>query len=109
MTAQTMSENEVAFVDIIQTAADVHKASERNPKLLGLPVSIQVVLGGAKLSFAELISLGEHAIIKLDAAIDDPVDLVIADRVFARAALIEDPAGASGLAVKIIEVIDDVA
>ena len=109
MTQQTTPEDEeVCFDEEAISPNEIRKAAERNPRLLGLPVDIHVILGGARLTFAELIDLDDASVIKLDAAIDDPVELAIGERVFARGALMEDEEGEAGLSVKITEVIDDV-
>lgn len=109
MTSQTDSDEDVCFAEEAQSPEDIRKAAEHNPRLLGLPVDIHIILGGARLTFAELIELSEASIVKLDSAIEDPVELAIGERIFARGALIEDDAGGNRLAVKITEVIDDAA
>lgn len=107
MTTKATSDEDVCFTEPTSAPDGVRKATEGNPRLLGLPVDLHVLLGGARLSFAELVDLGEDAVIKLDRDIDDPVDLAIGDRIFARGALIESEGG--GLSVRITEVIDDAA
>jgi len=109
MTQHAMRDDEVKFAPAAQTPDEIRKAADRNPRLLGLPVDIHVILGGARLSFAELIDLEESSVIRLNAKIDDPVELAIGDRIFARGALIESEGGEGGLSVKITQVFGDEA
>jgi flagellar motor switch protein FliN/FliY len=49
-----------------------------------IPVDVVVELGRARLTIRELASLGEDEILELDRPADQPLDLVVGDRVYAQ-------------------------
>lgn len=53
-------------------------------KILRIPVTLEIVLGSARMAVADLMKLGRGAIIPLDRKIGDPVDIVVNGRVVAR-------------------------
>jgi flagellar motor switch protein FliN/FliY len=72
-----------------------------------VPVEITVSVGRAHPTVAELLSLDRDAVLPLDRAVTDPVELYAGDRLIARGELQEVPGDASGrLAVRLTEVID---
>ncbi|WP_188913387.1 flagellar motor switch protein FliN [Aureimonas endophytica] len=52
--------------------------------IMDIPVTMQVVLGSAVMPVANLVKLGRGAVVKLDTAIGDPVDLIVNGRIVAR-------------------------
>lgn len=57
------------------------------PKLdaiLRIPVTVQVVLGSAAMSVADLMKLGHGAVVPLGQKVGEPVDVVVNGRVIAR-------------------------
>lgn len=104
MAQQIDSENEVTFAESGLSAEQIRKGSETNPRLLNLPVDIHIIFGRARLTFGNLLELRDSSVVRLDAKIDDPVELAIGERIFARGALVDDE---GGLSVKITQVIDD--
>lgn len=71
--------------------------------IYGLPVNVIVSIGQKKLSVAELLQLKPDTIIPLTAKIDDPIELVVEDRVIAHGELIELEDGAIGVRLTQIE------
>ena len=67
-----------------------------------LPVTVTVSLGQRRMAVAELLELGPESVVSLNSKIEDPVDLVVEDRVIAKGELVED--GEGGIAVKITEI-----
>ncbi|QOK80231.1 flagellar motor switch protein FliN [Brucella suis bv. 2] len=55
---------------------------------MGIPVDVQVVLGGTTMPVSSLMKLGLGAVITLDKQIGDPVDIVVNGRVIARGEVI---------------------
>jgi flagellar motor switch protein FliN/FliY len=84
---------------------DLRDAAARNPAVLSLPVTLTVSVGRATLTVEKLLGLDPASILSLDAAIDDPVELLIGERVIARGALVETEDG-GGLGVRITELAD---
>jgi flagellar motor switch protein FliN/FliY len=101
MKAALSDESEVYAED---AATDLRTEAQRNPSVLALPVSLTVSVGAVTLTIDELLSLNADSILKLDAAIEDPVDLMIGDRVVARGALVETETDPPGLGVRILSV-----
>lgn len=70
-----------------------------------VPVEITVSVGKARPRLSELMALGADAILPLDSAIDDPVELYIGERLIARGQLEELGGEKAGqLAVRLTEV-----
>lgn len=81
--------------------------SEKNTyrrSVYGVPLTITVGLGRTRLSVAQVLGLEAGSIVNLDAAIDDPIDLLVDNAVIARGELLETEDGE--LAVRITEVIE---
>jgi flagellar motor switch protein FliN len=73
--------------------------------ILRIPVAVQIFLGAAFMPIADLMKLGQGAVVSLDHNISDPVDVVVNGRVIARGELIaleEDP---TKIGVKLTEII----
>ncbi|NQY97713.1 MAG: FliM/FliN family flagellar motor switch protein [Henriciella sp.] len=75
--------------------------------IYGLPVNVIVSIGQKKLSVAELLQLKPDTIIPLTAKIEDPIELVVEDRVIAHGELIELEDGAIGVRLTQIEEQED--
>lgn len=71
--------------------------------IFGLPVNVVVSIGQKKLSVAELLKLKPDTIIPLTAKIDDPIELLVEDRLIAHGELIEMEDGAIGVRLTQIE------
>ncbi len=75
--------------------------------IYGLPVNVIVSIGQKKLSVAELLQLKPDTIIPLTAKIEDPIELVVEDRVIAHGELIELDDGGIGVRLTQIEEQED--
>lgn len=58
-------------------------ASQAAGVLMGVKLPIRVFLGRTKLPLREVAQLGNGAVVELDCAPDDPVEIVVNDRVIA--------------------------
>jgi len=77
----------------------------RHP-LSGLSVQVTVAVGHARPQVKDLLALEQNSILPLDCCIDDPVEVLIGDRLIARGELQEVEGGEPGqLAVRLTEVI----
>jgi len=99
---------------VIDDVVDASPASERRDgsevnkfrrAVFEVPVTLQVSLGSTRLTIAEIMALDVDSVVQLAAGIDDPVQLLVDQRVIAHGELIETDEG--GLAVRIIEVPED--
>lgn len=76
-----------------------------------VPIEITISVGVARPLIRDLVALDEDAVLPLDRALDDPVDLYVGDRLIGRGQLEEVEGEGSGkLGVRIVEVVppDDV-
>jgi flagellar motor switch protein FliN/FliY len=56
--------------------------------VMGIPVTVQVILGGTTMQVSELMKLSRGAIVPLDNRVGEPVDVVVNGRVVARGELV---------------------
>jgi len=82
---------------------NVSPENEYKRSIFGLPVNVVVSIGQKKLSVAELLKLKPDTIIPLSAKIDDPIELLVEDRLIAHGELIELEDGAIGVRLTQIE------
>ena len=73
--------------------------------ILKIPVAVQVFLGSASMPIADLMKLGRGAVVALDHAISDPVDVVVNGRIIARGELVAMDDDPSRIGVKLTEII----
>lgn len=81
-------------------------AHTANP-LTSVPIEIVVAVGRARPSIRNLVGMGQNSVLELDRRVDDPVELMVGDKVIARGTLEEregDPNG--GLCVRLTEIVD---
>lgn len=70
-----------------------------------VPIEVTVAVGRARPLLRDLMSLSESAVLRLDRRIEDPVDILVGDRLIARGELIEIEGGEPGLlGVRLTEV-----
>lgn len=93
---------QTAQADEVYAEASEPGRAAGSAALLAMPVTISVSVGKARATIKELLAIGPKSILTLESKIDDPVDLLIGERVIARGRLVElgEP-GAFG--VEIIE------
>lgn len=93
-----------------QTYVEGVDADRRDPSasnsyrrsIFSVPVTVTVSIGQQRMSVSELLALRAESIVPLTAHIDDPVDLIVEDKVIAKGELIETDEGS--LAIKITEI-----
>jgi flagellar motor switch protein FliN/FliY len=71
--------------------------------VMRIPVNLRVVLGTVRLTIAQLLDLSNGAVLPLDRKVDDWVDIVVNDRVVARAEVVVVDAATSNFALRIRE------
>jgi len=54
------------------------------PLLMGVKLPIRILLGRTALSLRDIAQLGNGSVVELDCAPDDPVEIIVNDRVIAR-------------------------
>lgn len=75
-----------AFETIEQKAglAETFGDAKNSHAIMAIPVNIQIILGSAEMSVANLMKLGRGAVIPLDKRVGEPVDIVVNNRIIAR-------------------------
>jgi len=105
--SKTKTKKTKADVDIpMAERRDENDGATYKRSIYGLPVNVQVVIGVARPTIGELLSLKQDSLIQLDSKIDDPVDLCIDNRVIARGELIETDPSTGSIGVKLTEIVD---
>jgi len=74
--------------------------------IYALPVTVQMVVGTARPTIAELLQLKSGSVLEMDKTINDPVDICIDNRVIARGELIETDVATGEIGLKITEIVD---
>lgn len=77
--------------------------------ILDIPLSVQVVLGGATMPVASLMKLGRGAVIPLDHRVGEPVDIVVNGRVIARGDMTVIEGDSTRLGVSLTEIVGQAA
>ena len=83
-----------------------HNANELKRAIFNVPVEVVVSVGTAKPLIADLLSMGRNHLLPLDAAIDDPVELRVQNRVIARGELTQNPDQEGQLGVRLTEIVN---
>jgi flagellar motor switch protein FliN/FliY len=81
-----MSDQETSEQPAEATAAPPRPAagpSQAAPLLMGVKLPIRVLLGRTQLSLRDITQLGNGAVVELDCSPDDPVEIIVNDRVIA--------------------------
>lgn len=69
-----------------------------------VPIEVTVSVGHARPTVRELLELGNNSVLQLDRSIEEPVELLVGDKLIARGEL-EESDETEGLAVRITEVV----
>lgn len=87
--------------------SDLQKdAIAASPNILSLPVALTVSVGAVRITIEQLLALQQDSILTLESKIDDPVEILIGDRVVARGELVESGEVDCGIGVRIIALIE---
>jgi flagellar motor switch protein FliN/FliY len=63
-------------------------ASQAAPLLMSVKLPIRVLMGRTQMSLREITQLGSGSVVELDCSPDDPVELVVNDRVIAHGEIV---------------------
>lgn len=89
-----------------QSDEEVVRAARKRGAVMELPIDIVVAVGRARPLLTELVALRRDSVLPLDCRIDDPVELIVGDRVIARGELQEIEPETGRLGVRLTEVAD---
>lgn len=85
---------------------DGAEGAQYKRSIYALPVTMQVVIGSARPTIAELLQMKDGTLLTLNSKIDDPVDLCIGGRVIARGELVETDPATGAIGVRLTEIVD---
>ncbi len=99
--------------DMLQTAAPPTEGGEdapdgetrRHDAILRIPVTVQVVLGSARMPVAHLMKLGRGAVVALDQRVGEPVNVVVNGRIVARGEVVVVDEDNSRFGVSLTEIV----
>jgi flagellar motor switch protein FliN len=77
----------------------------RHDAILRIPVTVQVVLGSARMPVAQLMKLGRGAVVALDQRVGEPVDIVVNGRIVARGEVVVVDEDNSRFGVSLTEIV----
>ncbi len=80
--------------------------SRRGSAVLGVPIEVTISVGRARPLVSDLVNLRRDSVLPLDSKIDDPVEILVGDRLIARGELQEMDDDSGRLAVRLTEVAD---
>jgi flagellar motor switch protein FliN/FliY len=66
-----------------EAARPAAAASQAAPLLMGVKLPIRILLGRTQLPLRDIAQLGSGAVVELDCSPDDPVEIIVNDRVIA--------------------------
>lgn len=78
--AETAGQQDAATPATVRPGAGPMQAA---PLLMGVKLPVRVLLGRTQLPLREIAQLGNGAVVELDCSPDDPVEIVVNDRVIA--------------------------
>lgn len=90
----------------VQERRDGESSNQYKRSIYALSVNVQVVIGTAQPTIGELLQMKRDSLITLDCKLEDPVDLVINNRVIARGELIETDPETGQIGVQLTEIVD---
>ena len=95
------------FAAVATEAGDTPPLVDRRKKaVLGVPIEVVISVGKARPLLSELIGLRRDSVLTLDSKIEDPVEIMVGDRVIARGELQEIDSETGRLCVRLTEVAD---
>lgn len=99
---ETAPASEAPIVD----ARDQSNEGKHRRAIFSVPVDVVVSVGSARPVIGELLAMRRDMVIPLSSRIDDPVQIMVGDRVIARGELEELGDEAGRLGVRLTEVVD---
>lgn len=94
---------------IIDEPAPDEAATTGTPRnlnaILGIPVTVQIVLGSTTMPVSTLMKMQKGSVITLDQAVGEPVDIVINGRVIARGEVVVADEESSRFGVSLTELV----
>ena len=74
--------------------------------VMRIPVTVEVVLGTARMTVAELMQLGPGATVLLDRHVGEPIDVMVNGRLVARGEVVVDENDETRLGIRLTEIVE---
>lgn len=87
-------------------ADDKPQQDRRAKAVMGVPIEVVVCVGKARPLLSDLVNLRRDSILSLDSKIEDPVEVMVGDKVIARGELQELDEQTGQLGLRLTEVAD---
>ena len=87
-TSQLVAGAEESIADPSAGSSAFPTASQAAPLLMGVKLSVRVLLGRTELSLKEITQLANGSVVELDCSPNDPVQILVNDRVIAQGEVI---------------------
>ena len=84
---------------------DSSAANKFRRSIFNVPVTVTVSIGQKRMSVNEILELGPESVVALSSKIEDPVSLMVDDKLIAWGELVEVDGG--GIGVKITEIAEE--
>lgn len=85
---------------------DTSASGQYRRAIFSVPVDVVVSVGHARPAIGELLSMRRDMVLPLDSRMDDPVEILVGERVIARGELEEIGDDSGRIGVRLIEVVD---
>ncbi len=85
---------------------DVSASNGLKRAIFDVPIEVIVSVGRARPLIGDLLAMRRNHLLPLDAAIEDPVELLVKDRVIARGELTQIPEKEGQLGIRLTEVVN---
>ena len=105
-TAETTTEDATTGEDLSAKGDKQPLVDRRKKAVLGVPIEVVISVGKARPLLSELVGLRRDSVLTLDSKIEDPVEIMVGDRVIARGELQEVDSETGRLCVRLTEVAD---
>lgn len=99
---ETMTEGVAPILD----DRDTSESNKHRRAIFSVPVTVVVSVGQARPVIGELLAMRRDMVLPLSSRVDDPVQIMVGDRVIARGELEEMGEESGRLGVRLTEVVD---
>lgn len=103
---ETGTDKALAGEDLAAKGDKQPLVDRRKKAVLGVPIEVVISVGKARPLLSELVGLRRDSVLTLDSKIEDPVEILVGDRVIARGELQEVDSETGRLCVRLTEVAD---
>jgi len=75
--------------------------------IMRIPITVQVLLGSAKMTVSKIMSLAPNAVIPLDRNVGDPIDIIVNGKIIARGEVVLMEENKSQFGISLTEIVTE--